>query len=74
MSNPNKIAELEDWKTQNENTFLDWVMDKKFKELEDWSTGHMFFCKDTYESCLEAYIEDQNEELWREFIELNNII
>ena len=70
MSNPNPKAELEDWKFQNEDEFFQWVMDTKFKELEDWCAGYMGFNKDTYEKCLEAFIEEEQAELWQEYIEL----
>lgn len=57
-----------DYKEQNIDQLYDWVMENKFKELEDWCAGHMPLHKDTYEKCLDAYVEDQAEELWDEFI------
>jgi hypothetical protein len=57
----------EDLKKQLENQFIEWVAENKFKELEDWCAGDRIFNKDTYEDCLENYIDENVDNLWEEY-------
>lgn len=47
----------------------EWVMENKFDELSDWCDGEKAFCEDTYEDCLDAYIEENLAVLTKEYLD-----
>lgn len=53
-------------KEQHIDDLYDWVMENKHAEMNFYHKGMMF--KDSYEECVEAYIEDNADELWEEYI------
>jgi len=56
-----------DLKEQWQETFTQWVEDNKHDEMNCYFCGD--FNKDNYETRLEQYIEQNEEELWNEFAE-----
>lgn len=48
--------------------FIDWIRNDKSKDIEEWCAGDIFFCKDTYETAEELFIEDNDVELVYEFL------
>ena len=62
MSTTNDLIE------QHLDAFYDWVGDKKYQEAMDWCCDMPYHADDDHEDIVRIYIEENGEELIKEFI------
>jgi len=58
------------WKEDHIDDLFDWVMDNKYDEAVSWSEGGCYHADDDFQEIIESYVEDNVEELWKEYIAL----
>jgi len=57
-----------DYKEDHIDELYDWVMEEKHDDINLHCCG-MFF-EDNYEESIDSYIEENADELWKEFLNL----
>jgi len=55
-----------DWKELHIDELFDWVSENKFDEINYHAEGTF---KESYEDDVSAYIQDNADDLWKEFLE-----
>jgi len=64
------VTYTNDYKEQHIDLLYDWVMDKKYDDAVEWCNGSGYHADDDFEQIIECYIEDNEEDLWKEYFQI----
>ena len=62
------MSATNDWKEQNIDNLYDWVNENKSDEAYHYCQPTSWHADDDWENYLQKYIEDNEQELWEEYI------